>query len=138
MPWWVLHSALFSILFGWWMKRWEIATEVSMNYTAYTYYIMLMAKCRYISLCHPLKLLPSVFCRVPIQVSQVETYICMLLGCDLAIQLLLTSSSSNYDDRLVDHFHHVLIYIYAWTNRLTCFSTCNLPMQLLLCVNNYC
>ena len=23
----------------------------------------------------------------------------------------------------------------AWTNRLTCFSTCSLPVQLLLCVN---
>ena len=45
------------------------------------------------------------------------------------------SSSSNHNNRLVDHFHHVLIYVYAWTNRLTCFSSCNLPIHLLLCVN---
>ena len=37
--------------------------------------------------------------------------ICMFLGCNLPIQLLLKSLSSTYNDRLIDHFYHVLIYI---------------------------
>ena len=50
--------------------------------------------------------------------------ICLFLGCDLPIQLLLKLLSSLYSDRLVDHFLHVLF-----------FSTCNLPIQLFLCIN---
>ena len=37
----------------------EAAEEVLMNYTAHTYYIMLIAKCTCAWLHHPLKLLPS-------------------------------------------------------------------------------
>ena len=38
-------------------KRWEIAEEVSMNYTAYTYYITLMATFMCTWLCHLLKII---------------------------------------------------------------------------------
>ena len=55
--------------------------------------------------------------------------ICVFLGCDLLIQLLLKSLLSVYDDSLEDCFHHVPIcsctmkYIafYPITNRLTRF-----------------
>ena len=53
------------------------------------------------------------FCCVLIQVSQdgfMLKLVCMFLGCDLPMQLLLISLSSAYDDRLVD-FHNVLIHI---------------------------
>ena len=49
--------------------------------------------------------------------------VCIFLGCDLPIQLLLKFLSSGYDDRLVDNdrlvnpFHHVQIHI---TNYETC------------------
>ena len=58
-----------------------------------------------------------------IQVNQ-DNFILMLrliymfLGYNLLIQLLLKSITSH-----------------AWTNRLTLFSTCSLPIQLLLCIN---
>ena len=39
------HLSLLLFLFHWWTKWWEIAEEVSMNCMAYTYYVMLMAKC---------------------------------------------------------------------------------------------
>ena len=42
------------------MKSWEISEEVLMNCTAYTYYIMLMAKCTCTWLHLPLQLLPNV------------------------------------------------------------------------------
>ena len=61
--------------------------------------------------------------------------ICMFLGCDMPIQLML---SSDYDDndRLEDRFimyrftSRTTKYVtfYALTNRLTRFSTCNLPV----------
>ena len=35
----------------------------------------------------------------------------MFLGCDLPTELLLKLLSSAYDERLIDHFHHVLIHI---------------------------
>ena len=85
----------------------EATEEVLMNYTAYTYYIMLIAKCRCAWLHHPLKLLPSAFCHVLIQVSQdgfMLRLICVFLGCDLPIQLLLKFLSREYDDRLIDPF----------------------------------
>ena len=53
------------------------------------------------------------FCCVPIQVSQggfMLRLVCVFLGCDLPIQLLLKSLASAYHDRLVNHFHHALIY----------------------------
>ena len=54
-------------------------------------------------------------------VSVMLRLICVFLGCDMSIQLVL---SSQYDD-------------WKMEDRLsfTHFSTCNLPMQLLLCVN---
>ena len=66
----------------------------------------------------------------------------MFLGCDMPIQLLLSSDYDNYDrlEDLIDWkmFHHVLIHLTNYKicnilclnkiNRLTCFSTCNLPI----------
>ena len=54
------------------------------------------------------------FCCVPIQISQdgfMLRSICVFLGFNLLIQLLLKSLSSTYYDRLVDRFCHVLIRI---------------------------
>ena len=94
-----------------------------------------------------IKILTSaVFCHLLIQVIQhgfMLRLIHVFLGCDLWIQLLLKLLSSTYDNRLVDQFHQIPIHItnykyvllYAWTNRPTHFSTCNLPIWLLLGVN---
>ena len=83
--------------------------------TAYTYYIMKIAKCTCTCLHHLLKLLTSaLFCCVPIKVSHdgfMLRLICVSLACDLPKHLLLKSLSSAYDDRLVDLFHHVQIHI---------------------------
>ena len=69
-----------------------------MNCMAYTYYVTLMAKCMCVSLHHSLKLLISaMFFHVLIQVNQDDfmlRLICMFLGCDLPIQLLLKLLSS--------------------------------------------
>ena len=54
-------------------------------------------------------------------VSVMLRLICVFLGCDMSIQLVL---SSQYNDwKMEDH------------SSFTHFSTCNLPMQLLLRVN---
>ena len=69
------------------------------------------------------------FCHVPIQVNQdgfMLRLICMLLGCDLPIQLLLNLLHT-YHDRLVDGFHLVLIHI---TNYEIIFYVYNI-----LCLN---
>ena len=86
------------------------------------------------------------FCLVPIQVNQdgfMLWLICMFLGYDMPIQLVLNHQAHNYDDRLVDHFHyvhynnmnyivtHYLTLMLELYNRLTPFSTCDLPIQLL-------
>ena len=111
------------------MKRWEIAEEMSMNCTAYAYYVTLMAKCTCAWLHHSYKVC---CCHVLIQTSQdgfMLRLICKFLGCDLPIHLLLNSLSSKYDDRLEDHFimygftSQTTKYVtfYAWTIRLTLF-----------------
>ena len=65
----------------------------------------------------------------------------VFLGCDTPIQLVL---SCEYDDdwKIVsscnDSCHGLAtkyVTFYSWTNRLTRFSTWNLSIQLLLCVN---
>ena len=63
-----------------------------------------------------------------------------VLGLWFANAAAAKSLSSSYDNRLLAIgrcFHYVLIHItnYAWINRLTCFSTCGLPIRMLLCVN---
>ena len=61
----VIHCVMVSpfILhcFSFWMKRWEITEEVSMNCMAYTYCVTPMAKWTSTWLHHLLKLLPSTF-----------------------------------------------------------------------------
>ena len=77
-----------------------------MNCMGYTFYIILMAKCMCARLGYLLKLLPSnqaCCCHVLIQVSWYDfmlRIICMFLGCDLPIQLLLKLLSSEYYIRL--------------------------------------
>ena len=123
-------------------NHWRFVNECM----AYTYYVTLMAKCTCTWLHHPLKLLTStIFFHVPIQVNQDDfmlRLICMFLGCYLPIQLTLKLLSSAHDKRLViDRFWFrswttkYVTTFYAWTNILTCFSTCGLPIQLFLYVN---
>ena len=116
---WVMVSPFilpcFPFLFHWWMKRWEIDELYGLYY-----YIMQMAKYTWAWLHHPLELLTSeMFCLVLIQVNQdgfMFRLICMFLGCDLTIQLILKSST--YDDRLVDHFHYISVRCYEICNIL--------------------
>ena len=88
----IFHPSLLLFLFECW-KLWEITKDVSINCTAHTYYVMLMAKCMCVWLHHPFKLLTSeMFCCVLIQVNQhgfILWLIGMVLGCTLQIQLLL-------------------------------------------------
>ena len=129
------HPSLLAFLFDWWMKRREIAEGVSMNCTAFTYYATLMAKRTCAWLHHPLKLLPSALLSCTDsshQDSLMLRLICMFLGCDMPIQLVLSSEYDNYD-RLEDQFimyrfmSQTTKYVtfYAWINRLTRSSTCN-------------
>ena len=81
--------------------------------TAYSYLLHpLMSKCMCTWLHHPLKLLISTVSLPCTDSSQpwwfhVETYICMFLGCDLPIQLLLKWLSSTYNNRLADRFYNI-------------------------------
>ena len=80
-----------------------------------------------------------------IQVSQdgfMLRLVCMFLGCDMPIQLVLSSVYDNW--RIVssctDSRHGLptkYVTFYGWTNRLTCFSTFNLPIKLLLYINKH-
>ena len=119
------YPSLLLFLFDWWMKRWEIAEEMSMNCMAYTYYVILMAKCTCTWLHHPLKLLTSTMFLPCTDSSKpgwfhVKSHMC-ILGCNLPIQLLLKSLSNAYKDRLVDRFHHVQIHV---TNYWICNILC--------------
>ena len=147
------HPSLLHFFFDWWMKGekslkrcWWIVQPAAYT-SSYTYYVMLMAKCMCTWLHHSLKLLPSTMFLLCTDSRQpgwlMLRLMCTFLGHNLPIQLLLKLLSSMYDgDRLIYHFHHVPIHItiykyvtlHAWTNRLTHFSICNLPIQLLLCV----
>ena len=111
----------------------------------YNYYVTLMAKCMCAWLHHPLKLLPSSF--LPCVDSgqpewfYAETYMglwfantaCAAAKIDIelstTIDWKIISSCTNSLHKLRN------INFYAWTNRLTHYSTCNLPIQLLLCLN---
>ena len=80
-----------------------------MNCMAFTYYVTLMAKCTYAGCCCVL-----------IQVSQdgfILRLICVFLGCDLPIQLVLSSDYDDYD-RLEDRF-----IMYRFTSRTTKYVT---------------
>ena len=103
-----IHYSLLPFLFDWLKKSWEIAEEVSTNCTHYTYYITLMAKCTCARLHHLLKLLPTVLLSCTNSSNtgwfHIQTCVCTFLGCDLPIQLVLKSLSSEYDDRLENHF----------------------------------
>ena len=112
-----------------------------------TYYgIILMAKCMYAWLHHPLKFISK--CIVAMyrfksaRMVYVETYM-RVLGLWFAnIAAAKTTIkwvpwyvdwkilSSCTDSRTMKY-----VTFYTWTNRLTCFFTCNLPIQPLLCVN---
>ena len=69
-----IHPSLLSFLFDWWMKRWEIAEDVLINCTAYTYYVTLMAKWMCTWMHHLLKLLLSIFSPVPKPDSMVSCW----------------------------------------------------------------
>ena len=75
--------------------------EVSMNCTAFTYYVTLMAKCTCAWLHHPLKLLPLSALLSCTDSSHQDglmlRLVCMFLGCDMPIQLVLSSEYDDYD-----------------------------------------
>ena len=72
-----------------------------MNCTAFTYYVTLMAKRTCASLHHPLKLLPlSALLSCTISSHQgglMLRLICKVLGCDIPMQLVLSSEYNDYD-----------------------------------------
>ena len=68
-----------------------------MNFMAFTYYIMLMVKRTCASLHHPLKLLPLSALDSSHQDGFMLRLICMFLGCDMPIQLVLSSEYDDYD-----------------------------------------
>ena len=114
---WYIHYAMVSPFasLSLWLVNEKVRTiteEMSINCRALPYYITLMVKCKFVWLYHLLKLLKStIFGHAPIQVNQdgfMFQLICIFLGCDLPIHLLLVLSSSAYNDRLVDHFYNVL------------------------------
>ena len=75
--------------------------EVSMNCTAFTYYVTLMAKHTCAGLHHPLKLLPLSALLSCVDSSHQDglmlRLVCMFLGCDMPIQLVLSSEYDDYD-----------------------------------------
>ena len=78
--------------------------EVSVNCTAFTYYVTLMAKRTSASLHHPLKLLPLsalLSCTDSSHqdglILRLVSVVCMFLGCDMPIQLVLSSEYDDYD-----------------------------------------
>ena len=79
-----------------------------MNCTAFTYYVMLMAKRTCGLLHHPLNLLPLSALLSCTDSSHQDGFmlrlICMFLGCDMPIQLVLSSEYNDYD-----RFRHVPI-----------------------------
>ena len=86
--------------------------------TTYTYYITLMAKFSVCLIASSVKIINR---RVLIQVSQygfMLRLICMFLGCDLPIQLLLKCISSEYHDRLENCF-----IMYQFTPQTTSYVT---------------
>ena len=132
------HPSLLAFLFDWWMKRWKITEEVLINCTAFIYYVTLWPNARMLDWIIRKNYYQTRYCRVPIRVSQdgfMLRFICMFLGCDMPVQLVLSSEYDDYD-RLEDRFimywftSQTTKYVtfYAWTNRLTHFSTCNLPI----------
>ena len=95
--------------------------------TAYTYYVTLMAKCTNTWLHHPsIKIINkhNIFAMCQFKsarmVSCRDLRICVFLGCDLPIQLLLKSLSSTMRINLVDQFHYV-------KNHITNYEICNIP-----------
>ena len=121
-----------------------------MNCMAYTYYVCYTNSQMHVyliaSFIKIINKLSTMFCRVPTQVSQDGfklRFICIFLGCDLPMQLQLKSLSSAYDAKgwkIVFTVYRFMswtiscVTFYTWSNRLTHFSTCILPIQLLLCV----
>ena len=104
------YPSLLLLLFDWWMKRWEITKEVSMNYNGlyllrhgnHQMRMCMIASC--IKIITGAMFLP---CTNSSQLPLMLRLICVSLGCDLPIQLLLLISlSSVYNYRLVDCFHH--------------------------------
>ena len=86
-----------------------------MNCTAFTYYVTLMAKRMCAWLHHPLKLLLSTLLSCTDSSHQdgfMLRLICMFLGCDMPIQLVLSSHYNGYD-RLYDRF----IMYRLWTTK---------------------
>ena len=141
-----LHPCLLAFLFDWWMKRWETAEEVSMNCTSFTYYVMLINGQTHMCLIAPcIKIITehtAVIYRFKSarMVSVKLRLIWVFLGCDMPIQLVLSSDYGDWKiaSSCTDSRHRLAmkyVTFHAWSNRFTRFSTCTLSIQLLLCVN---
>ena len=136
------YPSLLSFLFDWWTKRSEIAEEVSMNCTVFTNYVTLSNGQRHVCLiASSIKIINKhiavmYWFKSARMVSVMLRVVCVFLGCDMPIQLVL---SSEYDDwktisSWTDSQYGLAtkcVTFYVWTYRLTHFSTYNLPIQLL-------
>ena len=138
------HPSLLAFLFDWWTKRWEIAEDVSMNCTAFTYYVTLIAKRTW--LYHPLKLLLSTLlsCTDSSQPGwfYVETYTCFVglwyvntagaikQVCQIIIDWKIVSSCTDSRHWLPNMQHFMLEQIDLYV-----FLPVIYQQQLLLCVN---
>ena len=138
MPCWVLSFFIASLSLWLVIKKVrKNSEEVPMNFTAYTYYVMLMAKCMCVWLHHPLKLLTSVLLQCT-NSSQPGMFLCWVLyACSWAVIYQYSCCYNRYQvsttiDWKIVHQVWFRSRTYAWTNRLTCFSTCILPIQLLI------
>ena len=120
----------------WWIKKWEIAEEVSMNCTAYTYYITLMAKCTCTWLYRPLKLLLSTFFALYRFKLARMTSCCDLYACSWAVIWQCSCCYNRYQASTTIVWKIVsagsywywftlqttqFVTFYAWTNRFTFF-----------------
>ena len=97
-----------------------------MNCTAFTYYVTLMAKRTCACLHHPLKLLPLSALLSCTDSSQQDglmlRLVCMFLGCDMPIQLVL---SSEYTTIMIDYK-----IVSSCTDYVTDYKICSI-----LCLN---
>ena len=144
------HPSLLPFLFDWWTKRWEIAEEVLMYCTDYTYDTMLMAKCMSAWITSSIKIITkrvvaAYWFKSARIVSCWDLYVCSWAvicqhswcqhhnqaSTTIDWKMVLSCTDSQFMPRTTNY-----AILYAWTNRLTRFSTCtNLLIQLLLCLN---
>ena len=110
------HPSLLLFLFDWWMKSekslkrcWRIVRLIPHLYLLHhangQMHVYLIAS--FVKIITMQAQCFAVYRFKSTRMVHVEAYICVFLGYDLPIQLLLKLLSSTYGgNRLVDHFHH--------------------------------